>query len=212
MDDAAFDNALIAAAFQVIAERGWARVSIADAASSAGLSLARARERFPSRAAMLLRFGRLADQAALAETPADGSTRDKLFYVLMRRVDALQAHRAGVLALLHDLPAHPATALMLALANRRSMRWMLGAAGIPVVGINGELRVKGLLAVWLWTIRAWRTDDSTDLSATMAALDVALQRAERMASWIGWRQAPPPESHAEEAAATPEEPPPAAPA
>jgi ubiquinone biosynthesis protein COQ9 len=89
---------------------------------------------------------------------------------------------------------------------------MLGAAGVPVVGINGELRVKGLLAVWLWTVRTWRTDDSTDLSATMAALDVALQRAERMASWIGWHQAPPPEPHAEEAAATPEEPPPAAPA
>ena len=72
--------------------------------------------------------------------------------------------------------------------------------------------MKGLLAVWLWTIRTWRTDDSNDLSATMAALDVALQRAESTAEWIGWRQASPPEPHAEEAAATPEEPPPAAPA
>jgi hypothetical protein len=212
MDDAAFDSALIAAAFQVIAERGWGRLSVADAARSGGLPLARARERFPNRAAVLLRFGRLADQAGLAETPADGTTRDKLFDLLMRRIDAVQAHRAGVLALLHDLPAHPATALMLALANRRSMRWMLGAAGVPTVGINGELRVKGLLAVWLWTIRTWRTDDSTDLSATMAALDAALQRAERAAAWLGWRQAPPPESPVEGGAATPDEPPPTVPA
>jgi AcrR family transcriptional regulator len=212
MDDAAFDSALIAAAFQVIAEHGWGRLSVADAARSGGLPLARARERFPSRAAVLLRFGRLADQAGLAETPADGTTRDKLFYLLMRRIDAVQAHRAGVLALLHGLPAHPATALMLALANRRSMRWMLGAAGVPTVGINGELRVKGLLAVWLWTIRTWRTDDSTDLSATMAALDAALQRAERAAAWLGWRQAPPPESQVEGGAVTPDEPPPTVPA
>jgi hypothetical protein len=213
MDDAAFDSALIAASFQMIAERGWGRLSVTDAASTAGLPLARARERFPNRAVILLRFGRLADQAALAETPADGTTRDKLFYLLMRRVDALQAYRAGVLALLHDLPAHPATALILAVANRRSMRWMLGAAGVPTVGINGRLRVKGLLAVWLWTIRTWRTDDSTDLSATMAALDTALQRAERGAAWLGWRRQPS-EPPAETADVTPEpeEPPPAAPA
>jgi hypothetical protein len=157
------------------------------------LPLARARERFPSRAAILLRFGRLADQAALADCPTDGTVRDKLFYLLMRRIDLLQAHRSGVLALLRDLPTQPATALLLAMANRRSMRWMLGAAGVPTIGISGDLRVKGLLAVWLWTIRSWRSDESTDLSATMAALDAALQRAERMAAWFGWRPRTQPE-------------------
>jgi AcrR family transcriptional regulator len=200
MDDAAFDNALIAAAFQMVAERGWARLSVHAAARAAGLPLARARERFPNRAAILLRLGRLADQAALAEAPADGTVRDKLFYLLMRRIDVLQAHRTGVLALLHDLPAQPATALLLAMANRRSMRWMLGAAEVSTSGISGELRVKGLLAVWLWTIRSWRTDESPDLSATMAALDTGLQRAERMAAWFGWRPRQPPGAAAAPAA------------
>ena len=107
--------------------------------------------------------------------------RDRLFDLLMRRIDALQAHRAGVLALLRALPADPPTALLLALATRRSMRWMLEAAGIPTRGIHGELRVKGLVAVWLWTVRAWRADDNEDLAATMAALDAALRRAEQAA-------------------------------
>ncbi|HEY7579096.1 MAG TPA: TetR family transcriptional regulator, partial [Acetobacteraceae bacterium] len=110
------------------------------------------------------------------------------------------------LALLRRLPTQPATTLLLMLANRRSMRWMLSAAGVAAAGIDGELRVKGLLAVWLWTIRTWRTDETADLSATMAALDAALQRAERMAGWLGWRPPPPP------AEPVPEEPPPAAPA
>ncbi len=131
MDDAAFDNALIAAAFQLAAEQGWRRVSVVAAARAAGLPLARARERFPGRSAILLRFGRLADQAALAEAPSEGPVRDRLFDLLMRRIDALQTHRAGVLALLRALPAEPPTALLLALATRRSMRWMLAAAGIP---------------------------------------------------------------------------------
>lgn len=202
MDDAAFDRALIAAAFQLAAEKGWRKVSVAAAARAGALSLVRARERFPGRSVILLRFGRLADQNALAEAPTDGSARDRLFDLLMRRIDVLQSHRPGIMALLDALPAEPPTAFLLTLATRRSMRWMLDAAGIPTSGVNGELRVKGLLAVWLWAIRAWRNDQSGDLSATMAALDAALQRAERAAEFLGWRR-PAPEP--------PQEPPPVMP-
>jgi AcrR family transcriptional regulator len=162
MDDAAFDTALIAAAFQLAAEQGWHRASVVAAARAAGLPLARARERFPSRSAILLRFGRLVDQAALTEAPSEGPVRDRLFDLLMRRIDALQVHRIGVVALLRALPSDPLTAVLLALATRRSMRWMLEAAGIPTRGIHGELRVKGLVTVWLWTLRAWRADDNED--------------------------------------------------
>jgi AcrR family transcriptional regulator len=209
MDDDAFDRALIAAAFQLAAEIGWRAATIPAAARAASLPLARARARFPSRAALLLRFGRLADQAALADVPADGAPRDRLFDLLMRRMDMLQSHRAGVLALLRALPAEPPTALLLMLATRRSMRWMLGAAGIQADGLRGELRLKGLVAVWLWTLRAWRSDDSEDMSATMAALDVALQRADQAAGWLGWRPRPP-EPPAEPVAAEPVPPDPAA--
>ena len=185
MDDAAFDSALVAAFFQLAAQRGWARASVAAAAREASLPLDRARTRFPSRAVLLIRFGRMADQAALAEVPADGSVRDKLFDLLMRRIDALQTHRAGVMALVHALPTEPPTALLLACATRRSMRWMLEAAGCAARGLRGELRVRGLVGVWLWTLRAWERDESTDLSATMAALDAALRRVERIAGWLG---------------------------
>jgi hypothetical protein len=54
------------------------------------------------------------------------------------------------------------------------------------------LRRKGLLGVWLWTLRAWERDDSADLAATMAALDTALARAGRAAQWLEFRRAEPP--------------------
>ena len=187
MDDAEFDRALIAAAFQLIAERGWRAAGIGAAARAAGLPLARARERFPGRAALLLRFGRMADLAALADVPTEDSVRDRLLYLLMRRIDVLQANRAGVMALLRALPSDPPTALLLALATRRSMRWMLEAAGVSASGLYGQLRVKGLMAVWLWTIRAWQTDETEDMGTTTKALDEALARAERAAGWFGWR-------------------------
>lgn len=211
MDDAAFDSALVAAFFRLAAERGWARASVAVAAREASLPLDQARVRFPSRTAMLIRFGRMADQAALAEVPSDGSIRDKLFDLLMRRLDTLQTHRGGVLALLHALPTEPPTAMLLACATRRSMRWMLEAAGCSARGLRGELRVRGLVAIWLWVLRAWQRDESADLSATMAALDAALQRAERVAGWLASGRAVP-RAAAEPAPPTPEEPSPEEPA
>ena len=187
MNDDEFDRALIAAALELAADKGWRHVSVPAAARAAGLDLARARERFVGRFTILLRLGRLADQAALAVAPAEGSVKDRLFDLLMRRIDVFQAHRAGVLALLRALPSEPPTALLLGCATRRSMRWMLEAAGVPAQGVRGELRVKGLVAVWLWAIRAWQSDESADLSGTMAALDAALARAEQAAGMLGWR-------------------------
>ncbi len=191
MDDAAFDRALVSAAFAIAAEDGWHRVSIVRAARRAGLPLDRARPRFPGRGAVLLRFGRIADQTALADAGADagGSVRDRLFDLLMRRFDALQANRQGVLALLSALPFDPPAALLLGLATAGSMAWMLEAAGVSAQGPIGRLRAKGLTAVWLAAVRAWRSDASVDLSATMAALDHALARAERVAGWLPGAQA-----------------------
>ncbi len=211
MTDTEFDSALVAAAFRIAADDGWPRVSVPAACRSAGLSLAEARARFPGRTAILLRFGRLADQAALADAPAEGPVRDRLFDLLMRRFDALNAHRDGIKALLRALPGDPPTALMLACATRNSMRWMLQAAGASATGLRGELQVKGLVAVWLWGLRAWEKDETDDLSHTMAAVDTALGRAERMASWMCGSRAsapPPPPVSAGAGELDPSDPPP----
>ena len=181
MTDDAFDTALIGAAFTMAADRGWPAVTVAGAARQAGLDLAEARRRFPGRRALLMRFGTLADRAALAEPVADGATpQEILFDLLMRRIDALQAHRAGVLALFRALPADPLTALALAAATVVSMGWMLEAARIGGGGIGAGVRAQGLTAVWLWTIRSWQADESADLTTTMATLDAALARAAQM--------------------------------
>ena len=179
-----FDNALIGAAFDLAAREGWSSVSVAAAARSADLPLDRARARFPNRTAILMKFGRHADELALSDVPDSGSNRERIFDVVMRRFDALQEHRDGVLALLRALPFDPGTALLLGAATRGSMGWMLEAAGIPALGLRGRIMAQGLVAVWLYTLRAWTTDESPDLSGTMAALDRALSRAEQFAGTL----------------------------
>ena len=182
MDDTEFDTALVAAAFTQAGLTGWRSLSIVDAAQSAGLALPRARARFPGPAAVLMRFGLMADQAALAEPATEPRARERLFDLLMRRFDVLQAHRDGMVALLQTLPFDPALSLGLGAATLRSMGWMLEAAGIPASGLRGRLRANGLVGVWLYTLRAWKDDQSPDLAGTMAALDKALDQAERLSS------------------------------
>ncbi len=190
MDDDSFDQALIAAAFTLAARDGWNAVSVAAAAHEAGLPLPSARARFAGPNAILLRFGRLADQAALTGAATEGTPRERLFDVLMRRFDALQAHRDGIRALIRALPANPPLALLLGAATNNSMGWMLEGAGISSTGLRGLLRAKGLTAVWLFTLRAWDHDNTADLSATMAALDRALARAEEFGQWLDGAAAP----------------------
>lgn len=177
MEPTETDKALIAAVFEQAALRGWPDVSIADAARAAGVPLGLARARFPGRGAVLLRFGVMADQAALANVSMAETPRERLFDMLMSRFDVLQSHRAGVLALLAALRTDPGTGMLLYGATLRSMKWLLDGAGIPSTGLVGALRVHGLQALWLYAVRAWEGDESADLSATMAAVDRGLDRA-----------------------------------
>lgn len=176
----------IAALFAVAARDGWARTSMAAISVESGLSLAELREKFPCREAILDRFARETDQAVLAGTMpvAEGETvKDRLFDMLMRRLDAFQPHREGVLAVAEGLRRDPAGALARLPVALNSMLWMLEGAGVQTHGLGRLLRAKALLAVAIYTFRAWAEDESQDMAKTMAALDRALSRAEQVESW-----------------------------
>ncbi|MBY0337516.1 MAG: TetR family transcriptional regulator [Acetobacteraceae bacterium] len=182
-DAAATDADLLAAFWRVVAAHGWTGVTMRRVAAESGQPLAALRRRFPSPLALLAAHLRAVDGEVLAGTVDDPTStpRDRLFDVLMRRLDALQPHRPGILRFLEDLPRDPLTALWLGGRLPGAMAWMLEAADIPSAGGPGLARAHGLAAVWLSTLRAWSRDDSQDLSASMAALDRALDRADRAA-------------------------------
>jgi len=171
-------------ALTLAAEKGWRDLALADIAAGAGLSLAELYALYPSKQAILKAYSRKVDVAVLAETEKpEGPAKDRLFDVLMRRLDKLDPHKAGLQRIAEDTARDPlAMACSLARLDR-SMAAMLEAAGISAAGLAGLLRVKGLSAVYLHGLRAWFRDDSPDKAKTMAALDRALGRADRLASW-----------------------------
>lgn len=173
------------AALKLAAERGWRRTRLADIAAEAGVGLDGLRAQFPSKAAIVGGLIRRTDERALAMGPAEGSSaRDRLFDVLMRRFDALAPDRAGIAAILGALAVDPAAALCHAPRVMVSMAWTLEAAGLSASGPIGLIRAKGLLAVYLWALKAWLDDSSPDLAKTMAALDRGLRQAEAAAKLL----------------------------
>jgi AcrR family transcriptional regulator len=181
---------VVEAALALAAEKGWRDLALADIAEAAGLSMAALYAQYPSKTAILAAYSHAIDAAVLAGMDGDQageSTKDRLFDLLMRRFDKLDMHKAGLQRIAEDTGRDPLS-LVCSLANlERSMAAMLEAAGLSTSGLRGVLRVKGLSAVYLAGLRAWFRDDSADKAKTMAALDKALGRAERMASGFGRR-------------------------
>ncbi|MBL8698913.1 MAG: TetR/AcrR family transcriptional regulator [Alphaproteobacteria bacterium] len=174
--------AVIDAALSLFATRGWRETTLADIAQAAGTGLAAVYPMFPSKVAVLRGFMARIDAAVLAApTDADGTVRERLFEIFMRRFDALQPNRTAMQALARDLPRDPCAALCIAQRAGRSLRAMAELSGVRTDGPLGVLRVKALVALHLWVMRAWLGDESADMARTMKALDQGLDRLEMLA-------------------------------
>jgi hypothetical protein len=126
------------------------------------------------------------DRAVLAGADADMAEeppRERLFDVLMRRLEVLAPHKAAVRSLVRSAARNPGLAFALNGLAVRSQQWMLTAADIDAAGPRGMLRAQGLAVLFASVLRTWADDDDPGLARTMAALDRALARGQR---WSGF--------------------------
>jgi AcrR family transcriptional regulator len=180
------EDRVIDTALRLAAAEDWRAVGMARLAAEASVDLATLYELFPVKAAVLVGLMRRVDRAVLAAVmaePVEGSPRDRLFDVLMRRFDALRPFRAGLAAIAAS-GVEPLGGLALVGPFQRAMAWMLEAAGLASTGLTGRIRIAGLAVVYAQAFRVWLDDESADLGKTMAALDRGLAQAERWASTV----------------------------
>ena len=177
------NEAALDAFIKLIAEKGFADVALRDVAEVAGHSLAELYKVYPDKVALVSAFLAKIDADVLAGTPTksdpEETARDRLFDAMMRRYDALRPYRKALGAIRQAGLRDPMFALAVGPAVRRSMAAMLEAASVPSDGLTGALRQNGLLAIHYAVSRVYDTDETTDLSKTMAALDSRLKTAER---------------------------------
>jgi AcrR family transcriptional regulator len=173
---------VIVALLALLAEKRIEQIGFAEIAEAAGLSLAQLRGEFGSNLAILSAHLKAVDRAVLGEDLSDMAEeppRERLFDVLMRRLEILAPHRAAVASLLRSAGRNPPLALALNRLAVRSQQWMLTAAGVGASGPRGMVRAQGLALLFSSVLRTWVNDDDPGLARTMAALDRALARGQR---------------------------------
>jgi len=178
---------IIAAFLALLAEQPFDEIGLADIAGQAGVSLAQSRDAFPSVLAILAAHMKAIDRTVLTGDFSDmqeESARERLFDVLMRRLEALGPHRLAISSLIRSARRDPLLALALNGLGVRSQQWMLTAAGINASGPRGMIRAQGLAALFASVLRAWVHDEDPGLARTMAALDRALARGQRFAGFL----------------------------
>jgi AcrR family transcriptional regulator len=177
---------IIAALLALLAEHPIERIGYADIAARAGVSLAGLRGEFASVLAIYAANVKEIDRKVLAGGDADVAeepVRERLFDVLMRRLEALAPHKAAIRSLMRSVRRNPGLAMALNGLAVRSQQWMLTAAGINASGPRGVLRAQGTALMFAGVLRTFIRDDDPGLARTMAALDRALARGQR---WSGF--------------------------
>src|SRR5689334_12535559 len=178
---------IVAAFLNLLAEKPIEQIGFVEIAEAAGVSLAQLRGEFPSTMAILAAHIKSVDRAVLSEDYGDVEEeppRERLFDVLMRRLELLAPHREAVRSVLRSARRNPPLALALNGLSVRSQQWMLTAAGIGASGPRGVVRAQGLAALFGGVLRTWIHDDDPGLARTMAALDRALARGQRFAGLV----------------------------
>jgi AcrR family transcriptional regulator len=173
---------IVAALLALLADKSFETIGLADVAARAGVSLAQLRDEFPSTLAIIAAHVKATDRAVLADDMSDMAEepeRERLFDVLMRRLEILAPHRDAVRSLLRSARRNPPLAMALNRLAVRSQQWMLTAAGIGAAGPRGMMRAQGLAVLFASVLRTWVNDDDPGLARTMAALDRALGRGQR---------------------------------
>lgn len=179
---------IVQAAMRLAEREGWRRITLADIAREAGVSLAAMHRRFGSKTAVLAAFVDAVDNAMLkkAGTPdMDAPARDRVFEVVMTRLDVLKPYKGAIARIRSDCRCMPGPgSARMACVALNTAQWMLTAAGIRVSGGKGCVRTTGLLCVYNRVVDIWLRDDTPDQARTMAALDRELRSGERQLKWL----------------------------
>lgn len=171
-------DAALRAFLSLLEEGPFERIDLLQVAERSGVPLSELRVAFAAPRDVLAAFFRATDRQVLAAGAdpseaelADEPAQERLFEVLMRRLDALEPHREAVRSLMASARRNPLLAITLLTLSVRSQTWMLAAAGLPSTGLAGGTRARGLALLFGRILDVWLKDEDPGLAPTMAALD-----------------------------------------
>jgi AcrR family transcriptional regulator len=173
---------IIHAFMALLAERRIEEIGYTDITTRAGVSLAELRSEFGSKLAILAAHFKEIDRQVLTGGDADMAeepARERLFDVLMRRLEAMAPYREAIRSLIRSARRSPPLAFALNSLAVRSQQWMLAAADISTSGPRGMIQAQGLAMMFARVLGTFVRDEDEGLARTMASLDRELGRGQR---------------------------------
>lgn len=173
-------NAMLALA----EETSWRDLKLSAIAAKAKLSLADVAGEFASKGDILSVFMARTDAELLKKIEEDGETtelpRDRLFDVIMLRLELLEPHKPALRNIARGLRGNPQDLATTTGAALRSQTWMLAGAGIEDSGMQALLKTGGLAYLYARVFQTWLDEEDAGLSKTMAELDRRLRQGETL--------------------------------
>jgi hypothetical protein len=176
------------AAFLLALRLPWHLVTLEAISREANLSLSELRHFAPSKASILCDFSSDIDNSMLlnlARQPPSGEVHDRLFDVVLRRLEIMGPYREVLASILRSPVADPSEGMELFSAANRSVGWMLAAAGAEDDSHWRGMKKIALLRAYWRVLQVWAEDDDPALTMTMAALDRRLRDAQSSVETLG---------------------------
>jgi len=172
---------VIETALKIIGEKGWRATSLPLIADAMQISLPAFYAVCDSREALVTMIFEHFDVGMLKEADevdASGSARDRLFDMIMLRLEAMEPYKPAVAAMIKEVRGDVAVHRNLRRSFSRSLQWLLEGAHLHYDGLKRTIVSIGLSRIYLSTLRVWIKDDDAGLAKTMAHLDRELRQTE----------------------------------
>ena len=183
---------LIDTTLSLAGELGWPSVTLQLIGKTANVPLSEVSAIFSSKWDILEAFRERTDLLLTAGKSANlsgQSAKDRLFDILMARIEIIEPWKAGIGSIARHAVAQPITGIRLFTSLNNSMECMIEHVNAKIQGPGKLIQSRGLTLIYLLVLRRWIGDHSSDLGPTMAELNERLISADQLISRIcGWRK------------------------
>jgi ubiquinone biosynthesis protein COQ9 len=166
------------AAFALAERMPWHEITLAAIAQQSNLSISALMRHAETKATILRDFARDIDEAMLLvfeRYPAEGEAHERLFDVVLKRLEIMQPYRQVIASVMKRPVADPGEAASLLQSLAATVGWIAAAARVEDEPAWQSFGRVGLGRAYVKALSAWIADDDPGLSRTMAALDRALR-------------------------------------
>ena len=112
------------------------------------------------------------------------NNKDMIFEILMMRFDILQKYRKGILSIFNSFKGKPQDLVFLLPNIIDSIILMVNYTNVSTKGIKGQLKIKGIVIIYISSFFVWMNDNTPSLDKTMTTLDKNLDQAGKILSFI----------------------------